>query len=60
MRASYVVVARYGSDASTSYANGGVGRAACLCVATDNTHGCEIVHLDAIEAVTRTLLRWLG
>jgi putative aminopeptidase FrvX len=56
----HVVVERYGSDASTSYANGGVGRAACLCVATDNTHGCEIVHLDAIEAVTRTLLRWLG
>jgi putative aminopeptidase FrvX len=56
----HVVLDRYGSDASTTYANGGVGRAACLAVATDNTHGCEIVHLDAIDGLVRTLTRWLA
>ena len=35
-------------------------RSACLAVPTENTHGFEIVHLDAIEACVRTLQRWLG
>lgn len=55
----HVVLDRYGSDASNTYADGSIGRAACIAVATDNTHGCEIVHLDAVEHVTRTMLRWL-
>ncbi len=56
----HVVLDRYGSDASNTYADGSIGRAACIAVATDNTHGCEIAHLDAIGNVTRTLARWLG
>ena len=55
----HVVLERYGSDASNVYADGGIGRAACIAMATDNTHGCEIAHLDAVANVTRTLARWL-
>jgi putative aminopeptidase FrvX len=56
----HVVLDRYGSDASNVYADGGIGRAACIAISTDNTHGCEIAHLDAVENVTRTLRRWLA
>ena len=56
----HVVLDRYGSDASNVYADGSIGRAACIAIATDNTHGCEIAHLDAIGNVTRTLARWLA
>lgn len=56
----HVVLDRYASDASTVYADGYVGRAACVAVATENTHGCEIAHLDAVDAVARTLVRWLA
>jgi putative aminopeptidase FrvX len=54
------VVSRYGSDASTSINTGRVLRAACLAVATENTHGFEIAHLDAVEGCVRILQRWLG
>ena len=56
----HVVLDRYGSDASNVYADGSIGRAACIAISTDNTHGCEIAHLDAVGSVTRTLLRWLA
>ena len=56
----HVVLDRYGSDASNVYADGGVGRAACIAMSTDNTHGYEIAHLDAVANVTRTLARWLA
>ena len=56
----HVVLDRYGSDASNTNADGSIGRAACIAIATDNTHGCEIAHLDAIPNVMRTLARWLA
>ena len=56
----HAVVSRYGSDASMALDTGRVARSACLAVPTENTHGFEIVHLDAIEACVRTLQRWLG
>jgi putative aminopeptidase FrvX len=56
----HVVLDRYGCDASKTYAAGLVGRAAALAMQTDNTHGCEIVHLDAIDASVRVLARWLA
>jgi putative aminopeptidase FrvX len=56
----HVVVDRYGSDASNSLVRGHAGRAACLCAATDNTHGCEIVHLDAVPNLVATLEAWLA
>jgi len=56
----HAVVSRYGSDASTSINTGRVLRAACLAVATENTHGFEIAHLDAVEGCIRILQRWLG
>jgi putative aminopeptidase FrvX len=55
----HCVLARYGSDASTAYAAGLVGRAACLAAAVDNTHGCEIVHLDAVTRCVDVLAAWL-
>jgi len=56
----HAVVSRYGSDASTSIDTGRVARSACLAVATENTHGFEITHLDAVEGCVRILQRWLG
>src|SRR3954451_24877763 len=56
----HAVVSRYGSDASTSIDTGRVARSACLAVATENTHGFEIAHLDAVEGCIRILQRWLG
>ena len=48
-----VVVSRYGSDASKVLGTGRVARTACLGVATENTHGFEIAHLDAIAGLRR-------
>jgi putative aminopeptidase FrvX len=56
----HAVVSRYGSDASMALDTGRIARSACLAVPTENTHGFEIVHLDAIVACVRTLQRWLG
>jgi putative aminopeptidase FrvX len=56
----HVVVTRYGSDASKAVHSGRIARTACLGFATENTHGHEIVHLDAIDACVTVLERWLG
>jgi putative aminopeptidase FrvX len=56
----HAVVSRYGSDASTSIDTGRIARSACLAVATENTHGFEIAHLDAVEGCVRILERWLA
>jgi putative aminopeptidase FrvX len=56
----HAVVSRYGSDASTSLDTGRIPRSACLAAATENTHGFEIAHLDAIDGCVRILLNWLG
>ena len=50
---------RYASDASTVLAHGLVARAGCLAVAVENTHGCEIAHLDAVERCVAVLQAWL-
>lgn len=49
----------FGSDASRALSSGLIARTACLAFATDNTHGFEIAHLDAIEACVTVLERWL-
>ena len=56
----HAVVTRYGSDASSTRDTGRIARTACLAAATENTHGFEIVHLDAIEGCVKVLERWLG
>ena len=56
----HAVVTRYGSDASSSLDSGRVPRSACLAAATENTHGFEIAHLDAIDGCVRILHNWLG
>jgi len=43
------VIRSFGSDASLSAAAGLVGRAACLCFPTENTHGYEVTPLAALE-----------
>jgi putative aminopeptidase FrvX len=52
-------LARYGSDASRALTDGHVARTACLAFATENTHGFEIAHLDAIKGCVAVLQRWL-
>jgi len=53
------VLAGFGSDGSIAMKNGHVPRAACLAFPTDNTHGYEIVHLDALERCAQLLLAYL-
>ncbi|MGQ9730233.1 MAG: M42 family metallopeptidase [Candidatus Zipacnadales bacterium] len=43
-----MVVRSYGSDASVVAKYGLTSRSALVAIPTENTHGCEIVHLDAI------------
>lgn len=45
----------FGSDGSGAMKQGQVPAAACLCFPTENTHGFEIAHLDALENCTRIL-----
>jgi len=59
VRVQHALLDRYGCDASHAYRSGLVPRAAALAVATDNTHGQEIVHLDAVAACARVLSAWL-
>lgn len=56
----HAAVTRYGSDASASLDTGRIPRSACLAAATENTHGFEIAHLDAIEGCVRIVHRWLS
>jgi putative aminopeptidase FrvX len=43
-----MVVRGYGSDASAAAKQGLAGRAALVGFPTENTHGCEIAHLDGL------------
>ena len=43
-----MVVRGYGSDASAAAKHGLAGRSALVGFPTENTHGCEIAHLDGI------------
>jgi putative aminopeptidase FrvX len=54
------VTVRHAADASSSLDSGRVPRSACLAAATENTHGFEIAHLDAIDGCVRILHNWLG
>ncbi len=49
------VVRSFGSDASLSAAAGLVGRPACLCFPTENTHGYEVAPLGALENCVKVL-----
>jgi putative aminopeptidase FrvX len=49
------VINGFGSDGSNAMKQGHVPRAACLGFPTQNTHGFEIAHLDAIENCARIL-----
>jgi putative aminopeptidase FrvX len=49
------VISGFGSDGSNAMKQGHVPRAACLGFPTQNTHGFEIAHLEAIENCARIL-----
>jgi putative aminopeptidase FrvX len=53
-------VASFGSDASYTKAYGSIGRAACLCYPTENTHGYEISSITGIENTIRLLSGYLS
>jgi putative aminopeptidase FrvX len=55
----HALPSRYGCDASRAYHEGLVDRAGAVAMTTDNTHGLEIVHLDAPERAARLLQAWL-
>jgi putative aminopeptidase FrvX len=50
----------FGSDTSTLFKYGLAGRVAALAFATENTHGCEIAHLDSMVNCARMLVAYLG
>ncbi|MGH8550206.1 MAG: M42 family metallopeptidase [Methylococcales bacterium] len=54
----HAVLSGFGSDASIAMKSGHTGKAACLAFPTDNTHGFEIAHLEAIEGCFRILERY--
>lgn len=49
----------YGSDASLSKAVGQTARAALLCIATENTHGYEVIPRDGINQCVNLLAAYL-
>jgi putative aminopeptidase FrvX len=56
----HVLLNGFGSDASIAMKNGHVPKAACLGFPTDNTHGYEIAHPDAILACLAVLEAYIG
>ncbi len=55
-----MVVRSYGSDAAGAYRAGYVARPVLLGLATENTHGCEVVHVGAVANAARSLVEFLG
>jgi len=50
---------RYGSDASIAASKGLVAKAALVAIPTENTHGFEIIHKNAIAHASRLLAEFL-
>jgi len=50
-----LVVRCFGSDTSMAVKYGTIGRAGCVGFATENTHGCEVAPVAAIENVGKLL-----
>jgi len=49
----------FASDASAILSVGAMGRAGCIAIPTENTHGYEIVLNGGIDACTQTLVKFL-
>ena len=56
----HVLLSGFGSDGSIAMKSGHVPRAACLAFPTDNTHGYEIAHAEAILGCLRILEAYCG
>ncbi len=56
----HAIIDGFGSDGSIAMKMGHVSRAACLGFPTDNTHGYEIAHLNAIKHCTEILASYMG
>jgi len=50
-----MVVRGYGSDASYVAKYGLAGKVAAVCMATENTHGCEVIHIDSVVRCAEVL-----
>jgi len=55
-----LVVRCFGSDTSALFKYGLAGRVAALAFPTENTHGCEIAHADALLNCARVLAAYLA
>lgn len=49
----------FASDASAILSSGALGKAGCIAIPTENTHGFEIVLNKGISACTKTLVSFL-
>lgn len=54
----FAALSGFGSDGSLSMKSGHVPRAACLSFPTENTHGFEIAHLEAIQSCEKVLFEF--
>lgn len=54
--AQVALLVEFASDASAILGSGAIGRAGCIAIPTENTHGFEIVLDEGIQACARTLV----
>ncbi len=54
--AQVALLVEFASDASAILGSGALGRAGCIAIPTENTHGFEIVLDEGIQACARTLV----
>ena len=59
IKVQHAILSGFGSDASLAMKSGHTGKAACLAFPTDNTHGYEIAHLEALDNCFRILAQIL-
>lgn len=53
------VWSRYGSDASATTRNGSAAVGALICFPGENTHGYEVMHVDAIDRTAKLIAAYL-
>ncbi|MEM1282908.1 MAG: M28 family peptidase [Chlamydiota bacterium] len=60
METQCAIFSGYGSDASLAKAFGQAGKTGLLCIPTENTHGYEIIHKEAISQCAKLLTSFLS
>ena len=59
LRPQLALFENFATDASAILSHGDAAQAATLCLPTQNTHGFEIIHQEAVNAATQTLGHYL-